>query len=146
MLQREDGPMTGDRRLCVTGLSLAALLLWGVAFAGEAPAAPKKNDVITLCPKCGEVAKSEKCCKEGAAKCAGCSLNKGAPGCCALPKDAKEPVVLCKGCGQVKGSEKCCKPDAKKCAACGCAAGSPGCKAACAVTEKKYRWPERWRQ
>ena len=40
-----------------------------------------------LCPKCGEIKGSLKCCKpEGREICPKCGLFKGSPGCCKLPK------------------------------------------------------------
>ena len=39
-----------------------------------------------LCPKCGEIKGSAKCCKlEGRGTCPKCGLFKGSPGCCKLP-------------------------------------------------------------
>ena len=35
-----------------------------------------------LCPKCGEVKGSAKCCDPKAAKCPSCGKIKGSPGCC----------------------------------------------------------------
>ena len=84
---------------------------------------------VALCPKCGEIAGSPKCCKpEGRTTCAKCGLFKGSPGCCKIPKGTKEPVLLCLNCGEIKGSPTCCKPEGRTiCANCGLFKGSPGC-------------------
>jgi hypothetical protein len=142
------GLMITVRKEMAAGMAMGALLLmlsgsalWaaegsgkeGSAKEGSAKEGPAKTAEQTLlCAKCGEVSGTETCCKPAAA-CQGCGLHKGAPGCCALPKDAAGKVALCAGCGQVKGSETCCAKDAKKCEACGMAAASPGCKIKCAA-------------
>ena len=84
---------------------------------------------LTLCPKCGEIKGTAKCCKiEGRTKCAKCGLFKGSPGCCRIPKGTKTPVTLCIKCGEITGSVKCCKLEGRtKCAKCGLFKGSPGC-------------------
>jgi len=69
---------------------------------------------------------SELCCKPDQVKCEGCSLVKGSPGCCSIPKDAQS-AAICTACGQIKGSELCCKPDQSKSEKCGLVEGSPGC-------------------
>ena len=75
---------------------------------------------IALCPKCGEIAGQDKCCKrEGRETCGACGLLEGSPGCCKLPKDAKDPVPLCGRCGEVKDAAAGCKKEGQKaCAAC----------------------------
>ena len=84
---------------------------------------------VALCPKCGEIKGTAKCCKpEGRTKCAKCGLFAGSPGCCKLPKGTKEPVPLCLKCGEIKGSAKCCKAEGRtKRSKCGLLKGSPGC-------------------
>ena len=84
---------------------------------------------VALCPKCGEIKGTAKCCKlEGRTKCAKCGLFAGSPGCCKIPKGTKEPVLLCLKCGEIKGSAKCCKLEGRtKCSKCGLFKGSPGC-------------------
>jgi len=83
-------------------------------------------DTVDLCVKCGQVAGGEKCCKPDQTKCSACSLTKGSPGCCNIPKDATSAAV-CGKCGQIAGGEKCCKPGQTKCSGCGLTKGSPGC-------------------
>ena len=39
---------------------------------------------LVVCPLCGEIKGSAKCCKQGADKCYKCWLNKGSPGCCKI--------------------------------------------------------------
>lgn len=135
--------MIALRRGLATGMATGALLLllggsalWAAEGSGKEVSARDKVarsvEQTLLCTKCGEAAGTEKCCKPAVA-CQGCGLHKGAPGCCALPKDAEGKVALCAGCGQIKGSEKCCAKDAKKCEACGLASASPGCKIKCAA-------------
>ncbi len=89
--------------------------------AGQAYAAS-----VELCTDCGQIKGTELCCKPGQVKCAGCSLVKGSPGCCNIPKGATK-AELCAKCGQIKGTEVCCKADQPKCTKCGLAKGSPGC-------------------
>jgi len=49
----------------------------------------KKNcGYVKLCVKCGEIKKTEKCCKADAVKCGSCNLVKGSPGCCKIKKGA----------------------------------------------------------
>jgi len=92
--------------------------------AGEKPEAR-----LVVCPKCGEIKGSEKCCVPGAAKCPRCGLNKGSVGCCRhlSPAPGEKDVVLCPKCGQVKGSAACCVAGVIRCPKCGLARGSPGC-------------------
>ena len=85
-----------------------------------------KSDSVALCVKCGQIKGTELCCKPDQTKCGGCSLTKGSPGCCKIPKDAST-AALCSDCGQIKGSELCCKPDQPKCSKCDLVKGSPGC-------------------
>lgn len=40
---------------------------------------PPGKQELTLCPKCGEIKGTAKCCKPGAKKCLKCGLNKGIP-------------------------------------------------------------------
>ena len=82
-----------------------------------------------VCPKCGEIKGTAKCCKKDAKKCEKCGLNKGSIGCCKDLEPAKkgEEVLLCAKCGEVKGTADCCKKDAVKCKKCGLAKDSPGC-------------------
>lgn len=84
---------------------------------------------LTICPKCGELRDSVKCCEPEAKKCEKCGLNEGSIGCCKHLKPLKEgeSIVLCPKCGEQLGSEKCCKPDTVRCEKCGLIAGSPGC-------------------
>lgn len=84
---------------------------------------------IVVCPKCGEVQGSKKCCVAGAEKCEKCGLDKGSLGCCKdlKPAAGQKDVVVCPKCGEVAGSDKCCKADAKRCEKCGLIADSPGC-------------------
>ena len=84
---------------------------------------------LALCPKCGEIKGTAKCCKlEGRTKCAKCGLLKGSPGCCKFHAGAKTPVTLCPKCGEIKGGNACCKFEGRtKCAKCGLLKGSPGC-------------------
>ena len=39
---------------------------------------------LAICPKCGEIKGTSKCCKVGVAKCSKCGLAEGAPGCCKI--------------------------------------------------------------
>lgn len=82
-----------------------------------------------VCPKCGEIKGTKKCCAKDAVKCKGCSLTKGSIGCCKNLKPAgkEKDVILCPKCGQVKKSSSCCAKDAVKCTKCGLTKGSPGC-------------------
>ncbi|HPG01402.1 MAG TPA: hypothetical protein PLE77_15210 [Kiritimatiellia bacterium] len=41
----------------------------------------QKGQAEMICPKCGEVCGSAKCCKDGAVKCSKCGLDAGSPGC-----------------------------------------------------------------
>jgi hypothetical protein len=66
------------------------------------------------------------CCKPSQPKCSGCSLVKGSPGCCSIPKGA-QTAAICTKCGQIKGSDLCCRLDQPKCAKCSLVKGSPGC-------------------
>lgn len=63
------------------------------AKAEEAGAAVKASsisaDAPALCGKCGQVAGSELCCKEGAAACPKCGMHAGSPGCMACCKAMK---------------------------------------------------------
>ena len=81
---------------------------------------------VELCTDCGQIKGTELCCKPGQVKCAGCSLVKGSPGCCNIPKGATK-AELCTKCGQIKSSDLCCKPNETKCTSCGLVKGSPGC-------------------
>jgi len=92
--------------------------------AGERP-----ETRLVVCPLCGEIKGSAKCCVQGAAKCPKCGLNKGSIGCCRQlrPAPGEKDVVLCPKCGQVKGSATCCVAGAIRCPKCGLAKGSPGC-------------------
>ncbi len=68
-------------------VSLMALSLLGFAAAsfGQESEVDQAAAAVSAatCPKCGEVAGSQKCCAEGAKLCAACGLNKGSPGCAA---------------------------------------------------------------
>jgi len=98
---------------------LLALTAWvsvaviGSAYAGcgACPGDPKAAAVATptvattlcVCPKCGEVAGCDQCCKAAAA-CEKCGLHKGSPGCCKLTEEQKQsnaPVEL--KCGKKAG-------------------------------------------
>jgi len=114
----------------LTIAALASLLAAGNLHAGETTDEDADVKPLVLCGKCGQVKGTDACCKAGQKTCAGCKLQKGSPGCCAVKKgtDAK----ICTECGEVKGAAKCCKAEGrKKCEACGFLAGSPGCKANC---------------
>jgi len=91
---------------------------------GETP-----ERLLVVCPKCGEIKGSEKCCAPDAKKCGVCKLNKGSPACCKGLKPAKgeKDIILCGKCGEVKGTDKCCRADAPKCAKCGPNKGAPAC-------------------
>jgi hypothetical protein len=82
------------KKILVALVALSVLAIGSVAFAQCCSAAKAKAAVSAeLCSKCGEIAGSEKCCKEGAELCAGCGLHKGSPGCmakCAAPAKAAE--------------------------------------------------------
>ena len=72
------------KKMIVALVMIGAMALAMAAVAqcgGAAKAAPAVS--AQLCPKCGEVAGSDKCCAEGAEICAGCGLHKGSPGCMA---------------------------------------------------------------
>ena len=79
------------KKMIVAMAVLSLLTLAAVSFAQCCGAAKATAAVsAALCPKCGEVAGSEKCCAEGAEACAGCGLHKGSPGCvakCAAPAE-----------------------------------------------------------
>jgi hypothetical protein len=64
-------------------MALSVLAMVSIAFAQDNGAAQGAVAAATaqLCPKCGEVAGSAKCCQEGAELCPGCGLHKGSPGC-----------------------------------------------------------------
>jgi len=53
------------------------------AYADGCPCAKKQDAAAqsAICPKCGELTGSDKCCKPAAEKCAKCGLDKGSPGC-----------------------------------------------------------------
>ena len=52
----------------------------GVGKKAAAPKAEvKKASVVDVCPGCGEIKGSAKCCKPDAKKC-GCGMNKGSVG------------------------------------------------------------------
>ena len=101
--------------------------------ATDPAAAAKTFEPMTVCVKCGEAAKGEKCCKEDAAKCEKCKLNKDSVGCCKLG-EAKADVVLCVKCGAASAADHKCDDKAAKCDKCGLAKDSLGC---CKMTEKK---------
>lgn len=89
----------------------------GAAYAGDACCPKSKKAaaateqaapaVCKLCPKCGEMAGAEKCCKD-AAKCDKCGLHQGAPGCCKLTDEQKKGTAAVelkcdmKACGDAK--------------------------------------------
>jgi hypothetical protein len=80
------------KKIVIGLVALSLLALGSVAFAQCGAGAGKTvaQAVSTAtCPKCGEIAGSEKCCQEGAEICAGCGLHKGSPGC--LAKCAAAP-------------------------------------------------------
>ncbi|HUT25775.1 MAG TPA: thioredoxin family protein [Sumerlaeia bacterium] len=84
---------------------------------------------LALCPKCGQIKGTAKCCAKDAAKCPKCGLAEGSPGCCKdlKPTKGEKDVLLCPKCGQVKGAAACCAKGAAKCPKCGLAKDSPGC-------------------
>ncbi len=92
------------------------------------------ENITTLCLKCGEIAGSENCCKEGIEKCSVCGLNMDSPGCCSIPEGVTE-AKICNKCGEIIGTENCCKEGVEKCEACGKHKGSIGCKIACGVDD-----------
>lgn len=72
---------------------LGVLALGAAAFAqcgGGAVKSMSGPAAAAICPKCGEIAGSERCCKE-AELCPGCGLHKGSPGC--LAKCASSPEI-----------------------------------------------------
>jgi hypothetical protein len=81
------------KKILVSMIALSLMAFASVAFAdcGADHGAAAAVSAAT-CPKCGEIAGSEKCCAPGAELCAGCGLHKGSPGCMAkcAPK-ATEP-------------------------------------------------------
>ena len=84
----------------VVVLAVGALSFVGAATVNAACGAcgahkaEGKDAKVELCAKCGEVKGSDKCCKEGVAKCPKCGLNAGSPGCkakcCAKPEEKKQ--------------------------------------------------------
>ena len=72
------------KKMIVALVAVSVLAFAAVSFA-QCGGAAKTTAAVSaeLCPKCGEVAGSEKCCAEGAELCAGCGLHKGSPGCAA---------------------------------------------------------------
>ena len=84
------------KKILVALLALSVLAIGSVAFAqcgGGAAKTVSTAVTAATCPKCGEIAGSEKCCVPGAELCAGCGLHKGSPGClakCAAPAKAAE--------------------------------------------------------
>ena len=113
-------------KLLVLAVCVTAAMT-GVAYAGDAccpnakkaAAAAEKAApaVCKVCPKCGEVAGCDTCCK-AAEKCDKCGLHKDSPGCCKLTDEQRKsatPVEMkcdMKGCGEAK-------------AGCGAKAGCP---------------------
>lgn len=90
------------------------------------PSSDATVPVAAYCAACGEVDGSEKCCKDGVAKCEHCSRHKGSPLCCVDLGDGVEGKV-CAKCGEVAGGEKCCKEGAEICTKCKLHKGSPLC-------------------
>lgn len=74
----------------IVALVAVGVLAWAAVSFAQCGGAAKASAAVSaqLCPKCGEVAGTEKCCAAGAEVCAGCGLHKGSPGCaakCAAP-------------------------------------------------------------
>ena len=68
-------------------LTATALLGWFTVGCEKKQTTSKRSDAkVTsaqkLCPKCGQVKGSAKCCKPGATICKKCGKVKGSPGCC----------------------------------------------------------------
>ena len=80
---------------------------------------------VDLCTKCGQIKSGDLCCKPNQTICSGCSLAKGSPACCKIPKG--QIAALCTKCGQIKGTELCCKLNQTTCSKCRLVKGSPGC-------------------
>ncbi len=79
--------------LVVLGVCSMASVSFAQCCAGGAKKDAAEKVATETCPKCGELAGSEKCCKDGAEICAGCGLHKGSPGCvakCAAPAKSAE--------------------------------------------------------
>lgn len=73
------------RNMLVKMVVLGVLSLGSGAFAQCGAGAVKSVSgpvAAAICPKCGEIAGSENCCKD-AELCPGCGLHKGSPGCLA---------------------------------------------------------------
>ncbi|MGD9872762.1 MAG: hypothetical protein AB7T27_00695 [Kiritimatiellia bacterium] len=81
--------------LAVSSVSFAGPCCAAKAAAAVEPAAEMKASSTSeeaapaLCGKCGQVAGSELCCKEGAAVCPKCGKHAGSPGCMACCKSMK---------------------------------------------------------
>jgi hypothetical protein len=99
------------------------------ALAKLASLGEKAEVRLSVCKKCGDIKGTKQCCAKGAAKCAGCGLNKGSVGCCKHLKPAagEKEVLICGKCGEVKGTKKCCAKGAKKCTKCKLNKGSVAC-------------------
>ena len=106
------------------GLTGIVLLGYGCKKSGQGTA--MAAETVELCTACGQIKDSEVCCKPDQPKCDGCSLVKGSPGCCNIPKNAKT-AAICTKCGQIAGTDLCCKPDQTTCTSCNLVKGSPGC-------------------
>jgi hypothetical protein len=92
-----------------------------------------KQAKYEICPKCGEVEGSTKCCVTGddVTVCKKCGRHEGSPGCCVKG----DHIHLCEACGAVYegDSDHTCKIT-DKCDKCSRQKGSPGC---CLVVEMK---------
>ena len=111
--------------LIALGAVLAGFIVVGYGCKKSGSTA-KAAETVPLCVKCGQIKGTDVCCKADQTTCSICSLAKGSPGCCRIPKGATE-AALCRKCGQIKGDVLCCKAGQATCDKCGLVKGSPGC-------------------
>jgi hypothetical protein len=84
---------------------------------------------LALCPKCGEIKGTAKCCAKDVKKCSKCGLNEGSVGCCKdfKPPEKGEDILICPKCGEQMGAKHKCDLKAEKCPKCGLDKGAPAC-------------------
>lgn len=76
-------------------MAMSVLTLVSVSFADCGADHSAKSAAVSAatCPKCGEVAGSDKCCAADAKVCPKCGLHAGSPGCAAKCAPAAVPAA-----------------------------------------------------